>query len=254
MKTTVLLTLTTLLAAPLWAADAVEDLKSAAKKLAGQSYSWTTKSDAAQPAGGGQGGRGRGGFGGGSSSGKVDKDGFALLTFTQGENTSEAILKDGKVAVKTGEEWKSGEELSADTGDGTPNRGRFMAMRVQRTKLPAAEVQELAGTIKDLKKDGDAYTGALSADTIKQMYSFGGGRRPGADNAAPAGPDTSGLKGTAKFWVKDGVLSKFETKVEGKITFRDNDRDVSRTTTVEIKDIGSTKFEIPSDAKKKFKA
>ena len=254
MKTTILLTLTTLLAAPLWAAEPAEDLKAAAKKLAGQSYSWTSKSDAAQPAGGQ--GRGRGFGGGGDTSGKTEKDGYTLLTFTQGENTSEAVLKGDKVAVKTGEEWKSGEELTADAdGGGTPNRGRFMAMRVQRIKLPAAEVQEMAGSLKDLKKDGDTYTGALSADAIKQMFSFGGGRRPGADNNnAPAGPDTAGIKGTAKFWVKDGTVSKYETKVEGKMTFRDNDRDVSRTTTVEIKDIGSTKVEVPADAKKKFKA
>jgi hypothetical protein len=161
------------------------------------------------------------------------------------------------VAIKTGEEWKSGEELTADAGGGggAPNRGRGMAMRVQRTKLPAAEVQEMAGALKDLKKDGDAYSGSLSAEAIKQMFSFGGGRRPGADNNnAPAGPDTSGLKGTAKFWVKEGVVSKYETKVEGKMTFRDNDREVNRTTTIEIKDIGSTKVEVPAEAKKKFKA
>jgi hypothetical protein len=253
MKTTTLLTLTTLLAAPLWAAEPAEELKAAAKKLAGQSYSWTSKSDFGQPAGEQAQGRGRG-IGSGSVSGKTEKDGFTLLTFTMGENTSEAVLKGDKVAIKTGEEWKSGEELTADGGGGNaPNRGRFMAMRVQRTKLPAAEVQEMAGSLKELKKDGDTYTGALSADAIKQVFSFGGGRRPGADNNAPAGLDTSGLKGSAKFWLKDGAVTKYETKVEGKMTFRDNEREVSRTTTIEIKDVGTTKVEVPADAKKKFK-
>lgn len=251
MKTTAFLALSTLLAAPLWAAEPADEVKSAAKKLAGQSYAWSTKTDAGQPAGGGGGGRGRGFFGGGDVSGKTDKDGTALLTFTQGENTTEAVLKGESVAVKVEDAWKSGEELTADTGDGGPNRARFLAMRVQRTKLPATEAQELVGTVKELKKDGDAYSGALSADAIKAMYTFGGRRGGNNENA---GPDTSGLKGTAKFWVKDGVLTKYETKVEGKMTFRDNERDVTRTTTVEIKDIGSTKLEVPADAKKKIKA
>jgi hypothetical protein len=264
-NTTILLSLTALIALPAWAADLSEEVKSAAKKLADKNYSWTTKSETAQPAGGpgGQGARGRGGFGGGTSSGKIDKDGFALLSFTMGTNTSEAVLKGDKVAVKSGDEWKTGEELAADTGDGnTPNRGRFLAQRAQRTKLPATDAQELAGKVKELKKDGDAYTGDLTADAVKQMNTFGGGRRPGgnAGGNAPAGPDTSGLKGTAKFWVNDGVLSKYETHITGKMTMPGRQggdpREITmdRTTTVEIKDVGTTKVEIPAEAKKKLKS
>ena len=273
-STTILLSLAALVALPAWAADLSEEVKSAAKKLADKSnYSWTTKTESAQPAGGqgGQGaqgaapGRGRGGFGGGgSSSGKTDKDGFAVITYTMGENTSEAVLKGDKVAVKSGDEWKTGEELVADSGDGNaPNRGRFLALRAQRTKLPATEAQELAGKVQELKKDGDAYSGELTAEAVKQMNSFGGGgRRPGgnAGGNAPAGPDTSGLKGTAKFWTQDGVLAKYETHFTGKMTMPGRqggdprEIPVNRTTTVEIKDVGTTKLEIPAEAKKKLKS
>jgi hypothetical protein len=55
-----------------------------------------------------------------------------------------------------------------------------------------------------------------------------------------------------KLWVKDGLLSKYEVKVQGKVSFNGNDRDVDRTTTIEIKDIGSTKVQVPDDAKKKL--
>ena len=37
-----------------------------------------------------------------------------------------------------------------------------------------------------------------------------------------------------------------------KVSFNGNDRDVDRTTTIEIKDIGSTKVEVLDDAKKKL--
>jgi hypothetical protein len=36
------------------------------------------------------------------------------------------------------------------------------------------------------------------------------------------------------------------------VSFNGNDRDVDRTTTVEIKDVNSTKIEVPDEAKKKL--
>ena len=40
--------------------------------------------------------------------------------------------------------------------------------------------------------------------------------------------------------------------MQGKVSFNGNDRDVDRTTTVEIKDVGTTKVEVPEGAKKKL--
>jgi len=248
MKTTLLLSLAALMAPPMWAADLAEEIKAAAKKLADKpNYSWTAKVET------GQQGQGRGI--GAPPSGKTEKDGYTLLTYTMGERTVEAVRKGDKVAVKTGEEWKSAEELASDTGDGTPNRRGFMGRMVQQVKLPASDAQELVGRVKDLKKEGDAYSAALSAEAIKQMFSFGG-RRPGGEGRGAGGPDTSGLKGTAKFWVKDGVLSKYETRVEGKMTLGRNnqEREINRSTITEIQEVGSTKIEVPTEAKKKLGA
>jgi len=241
MKTTLLLSLTALVALPAWTADLSDEVKAAARKLADKpNYSWSAKVETAQQ------GQGRG-FGA-PPSGKTEKDGYTLLTYTMGERTVEAVRKGDKVAVKSGDEWKSAEELAADSGDGAGNRQRFMGRMVQQAKLPASDAQELVGHVKDLKKDGDSYSATLTADGIKQMFSFG--RRPGGEG----GPDTSGLKGTAKFWIKDGVLSKYETRIEGKMTFGQNERDINRATITEIQEIGSTKIEVPAEAKKKLGA
>ena len=43
-----------------------------------------------------------------------------------------------------------------------------------------------------------------------------------------------------KYWLKDGAISKLEVKVSGTVTMQNEDRDVSRTTTYEFKDLGST--------------
>jgi hypothetical protein len=48
------------------------------------------------------------------------------------------------------------------------------------------------------------------------------------------------------------VLTKYEFKVSGKMDFNGNEIDLDRTTTTEIKDVGTTKVEVPEGAKKKL--
>jgi hypothetical protein len=55
-----------------------------------------------------------------------------------------------------------------------------------------------------------------------------------------------------KFWLKDGALSKYQFNVKGTMSFNGNDREIDRTTTVEIKDVGTTKLTVPEEAKKKL--
>ena len=160
---------------------------------------------------------------------------------TMRDNTIEAVKKGEKGAIKTADGWQS---LSEATG-GDPGPAMFIARRVQTFKTPAAQVEELAGKVKELKQDGDVYSGELTEEGAKSQLMFGG--RGGGN-----GPEISGAKGSVKFWVKDGLLSKYEVKVQGHVSFNGNDRDVDRTTTVEIKDIGSTKVQVPDDAKKKL--
>ena len=88
------------------------------------------------------------------------------------------------------------------------------------------------------------YSSDLTEEAAKQLLSFG---RPGGGG----GPEISNAKGSARFWVKDGVVSKFDFKVQGKVSFNGTDRDVDRTTTVEIKDVGTTKVTVPDEAAKK---
>jgi len=209
-----------------------DDLTAAAKSLADKdNYSWKQKTENA----------GGGGFGGGTSEGKIEKDGYLWLSMKMGDNSFEGVRKGGKGALKTEDGWQS---LSEAAG-GDPGPVMFIARRLQDLKAPAAQVQELAGDVKELKKDGEVYSGNLTDEGAKSLLTFGGRGRGN-------GPEVSGAKGSVKFWLKDGALSKYEVKVQGKVSFNGDDRDVDRTTTIEIKDIGSTKVEVPDDAKKKL--
>jgi hypothetical protein len=207
-----------------------DDVQAAAKKLAdASSYAWTTKTE--------------GGFGGGTSEGKAEKDGFTVVSMTFQNNTIEAVKKGDKGAIKTEEGWKSLDE-AAEGEQGQQNRGRFIAMMMRNYKAPAAVAQQILDGSKEVKQSGEAFETELTEAGAKEMLRFGG-RRGG--NA----PEVSGAKGTAKFWVKEGALSKLEYRLQGSISFNGQDRDIDRTTTIEIKDVGSAKVEVPEEAKKK---
>jgi len=232
MKSLLICSTTLLAAVSLMAADK-DDVASAAKKLAdADNYSWTTTSVSPQ-------------FSPGPSHGKAQQDGLVWQDFTMQDNTVEAYAKAGKGAIKTEDGWQSLDDAAKDDGGGGGfNFKRFLAMRMRDFKTPAAQAGEIAGQTKDLTKTDDAYSGELTEEGAKSLLTFG--RRGGA------GTTVSDAKGSVKFWIKDGVLTKFQTKVSGTVTRDGNDRDVDRTTTVEIKDIGATKITVPDEAKSKM--
>lgn len=234
MKPTLLIAAATLIAGSLLAADSSpkDDVSNAAKKLAElKNYTWKSTIE----------------FGNftGSTDGKLIKDGTVALSMTFGDNTTEAFLKGDKAAVKApDQDWQSLEELTAAAGTERGPR-QFLVRRLKNFKAPADEIAEVIGKTKDVKKDGDAFAADLTEAGAKDLLSFGG-RRGG--NA----PEPKNAKGSVKFWIKDGMLSKYETKLQGTMNFNGEDRDIDRTTTVEIKDPGTTKIEIPEAAQKKM--
>jgi len=231
MKTNLLIGTLTLLAGSLLAGDPKDTLISAAKKLGeADNYSWKQTTENA----------GGGGFGGGAVEGKIQKGGYTWLSMAMRDNTVEAVKKGDKGAIKVEDSWRS----LAEASEGDRGPAMFVARRIQNFKAPAAQAEELAGKVKELKQDGDVYAGDLTEEGAKSLLRFGG--RGGGN-----GPEISGAKGSVKFWVKDGQLAKYQTKVKGSVSFNGNDRDVDRTTTIEIKDVGSTKITVPEEAQKK---
>jgi len=226
-----------LLAGSPFAADASpkDAVVNAAKKLAGEkNYSWETTVTNVNG----------NGFRFGPTEGKTEKAGATWFSMTMNDSTTEVIMQDGKAAVKTPDNgWQS--KAEATQGSDEPGPAMFLARMLQNFKVPAAQAEDIAAKVKELKRDGDVYTGDLTEDGAKDLLFR---RRPNDDN----GPTVSNAKGSVKFWVKGGVLTKYEFNVQGTVSFNGNDRDVNRTTTVEIKDVGSTKVTIPDEAGKKL--
>jgi len=226
MKTHVLFSAIILLAGSLIAADSSpkDDIIAAAKKLGGQSnYSWRTTVVVPETAQ----------FKPGPTEGQTEKDGFTHLTLSFGDNTTQAVIKGDKAAVTNPE---GGWQALADL-DNAEGPGRFLGRIIRNFKVPSAQAAELVTAAKELKKEGDAYSGELTEEGAKAQFRFG---------------TVSNPKGSVKFWVKDGALTKFEFKVTGKVDFNGNEFDVDRTSTVEVKDVGTTKVTVPEEAKKKL--
>ncbi len=233
MKTRMPLALSGLIALPLAliAAEPKDDVTAAAKQLGEKAnYSWKTTVVVPE---GSQ-------FRPGPTEGRTEKDGATHVSWSFGDNSSQAYIKGEKAAVSDPDGgWQSLADLENAEG-----QRRFLGFFVRNLKAPHLQVADLVAGAKELKKDGDACSGDLTEEGAKTLLRF---RARGGD-----GPSISNAKGSVKFWLKDGALSKYEFKVKGTRSFNGNDMEIDRVTTVEIKDVGTTRITVPEEAKKKL--
>lgn len=235
MKKTLVIGFIGIMASWLSAADSSpkDKLTNAAKQLGDKpNYSWTTTTKEAD------GGPGRLG----PIDGKTEKDNLTFLSLTPGGIPVEVYMKGNKGAAKALEGWQTFDEIAQTSGTAAAIVGFLRSY-----KAPAAQSAELAGNAKELKEADGAISGELKDDAIKEMLLLGARRREGQEP-----PKTTDAKGSVKFWIKEGALTKYEINVQGKVSAGDRTFDINRTMTVEIKDVGSTKLEVPAEARPKL--
>lgn len=234
MKRALLIGSIALLARALSAAESSpqDQIASATKQLADKpNYSWTTTMK-----------EGDGPSRIPSIAGKADKAGLTYLSFEIGGIPVEVYMNGQKGAAKALEDWQTFDEV-AQTSSTAAAVVRFL----RNYKAPAAEAAGLSGKVKDLKEAEGAISGELKEEAAKELLSFGARRREGQEP-----PKIENPKGSAKFWITNGIPAKFEVHVQGKVTAGEREMDVDRTSTVEIKDAGTTKLEMPAEAKEKL--
>jgi hypothetical protein len=230
----------------LGAAEPKETVKNALKALGEKAnYSWTTTTETQgaqrQP---------------NPVKGMTEKGGCTFLCQELNTGTAEAVIKGEQRIVKTEEGWKSAAELrAAGTGQGGGGgaRGAMMGRALLNMRTPVALAEDLLDKLKECKAgEGGIITADLTEEGARELLTFGRRERPGQESQnAPPGPKNA--RGSIKFWIKDGLVAKIELKLQGTVTGRDQqERDVARTVTHEIKDVGTTKVAIPEDAKKKL--
>jgi hypothetical protein len=211
-------------------AEPKDDVKDALKKLSdGGNYSWTSTVEAQ--------------FGASTTKGKTDKTDGTFYTVTRGDNSNDFAVLNGKGAVKGDDGWQSAEDAAAN-GQGM---ARFAAAQLRNYKAPADAALAYIDKIGNITKTDDVYSADLTPEIVKQLAAFRG-RRGGNGGGTP--PEITDPKGSIKVWIKDGAVSKSVLTIGGSMSFNGNDVQIDRTTTTEYSDVGSTKVEIPDDAKK----
>ena len=215
------------------AAEPKTELTDAIKKLGEQpNYSWSIT----QKTVGSESAARRDGSG---IEGKAEKSGLVYVKTSSGENTYEAAFKGEKIIVNLNEDWIEPSELPVDNGR---IEARLKALKI----TPVDQATSLADKSTNLKKEGSEYSGELTPEAAKSFFQQLGRRAAEATEAT----------GTLKIWTTDGRLSKYEFKVQGKIKAGagedKKDVEISRTTTVEIKEVGSTKITLPEGARNRL--
>jgi hypothetical protein len=230
MKHNLTLAIALLVAAATFAAetDSNGKVKEAIGKLAAATnYSWTTTIKIpGMP------------FEPGPVKGGTEKGGFAMVSQQLNDNTVEAVFKGEKAAVKSEGEWQS-----LDKAEGP---AAMMGGWLTANGTPADEAGKLLKGVKELKPgDGDSLGGDLTPEGAKDFLTF----RPRHGDAPPPPKDA---KGSVKFWLKDGALTKFESHFKAKVAFGpdQDEQDFEVTRTIEIEKVGTTKVEVPNEARK----
>jgi hypothetical protein len=229
MKITFALTIG-LLTASLLSATETNQVQNSISKLKEQSsYSWVTKAELpGMP------------FTPEPQHGKIGKESIALVDQEFNGEAMLAAFSTNKVAVQVDGQWQAvANPNSGDFGDRAAMTARFLA----RSGTAATEAEKLLGLVKELKAgENGLWSGELTEKGAAGFLTFG---------PRNGGPGPKNAKGTAKFWLKDGALSKFQTHATGTVVmFDQEERDIDLTRTVEIQDVGKTKVEIPEGAKK----
>jgi hypothetical protein len=212
-------------------AEPAKDLADAAMKLsAAKNYTWTSA-------------RAFGDREPRSTTGKTGSGGHAQLTIPGRDSSIDVLIRNGKAAFKTDEGW----QLASSEAEGDENRRfRYLAYMASNYEAPTQRVTELISGITDLKvAEGGTYSGVLTEDGAKKLMSFRRRGRGGDDREPPA---IAGAGGSVKFVVTNGVLTKYELTLSGKMTFNEQERDIGRESTVEFSKIGGTSFDIAEEA------
>jgi hypothetical protein len=235
MKKALIIGLIGLLARTLFAAesDAQAKVASATRQLGDKpNYSWTTTI-------------GEGGTNPGQHPpivGKTDKSGLIYLRFMNGATASEVYMNGQKGVASGPTGWRTFDEIAKPGG--------FAAglVRLMRSwKAPVAEATDLLGKMKAVKEADGVLSGELKEDTAKEVLEF---FTPPFQGQEP--PKIADPAGSVKFWIQDGMLKKYEFSVQGRVIRGDQESQASRTTLVEIKNIGTTRLEVPEEAKQKM--
>jgi hypothetical protein len=111
---------------------------------------------------------------------------------------------------------------------------------------PHEELGVIVGSHQEFNVEGDVVTGTLT-DLGAQLLLV----RDGQDSLTPVR-----ATGSFKLWLRDGAVVKYQVKVQGtlrvELSSGHREINVQQTTDTLIKEVGTTRFEVPAEARRKL--
>ncbi len=137
-----------------------------------------------------------------------------------------------------GSRGSRGKNASEDSSTNTPAR------LSSGINLPHEELAIIVANYTDLHFDAEVVSGTLTESGADLLL-----LPPSSTDTPPAG-----AAGTFRIWIKDGAVTKYEVHLSAKTApgGRTAKGGFSETITVELKDVGTTKFAVPAAAKQKL--
>jgi hypothetical protein len=163
--------------------------------------------------------------------GKTNRDGLSLVTVSESGQSFDAVIVGQKAIIKVDNEWKTPDEIQ-------PGGGPMAAFPLRMT-IPIQFVVQWA-------KNFQSPAGLLLSElkNIQNIKSADGGYT--AD--LPPEPNTHDTSRTIQVWIKDGSLTRFQIQTAGNLAEQSWDN----TDTTDLSGVGTTKVELPADAKAKL--
>jgi hypothetical protein len=210
-----------------------EDLLTAAANLEKKAnYTWTTELQGRHPIVG-------------PHKGAVDSTGLTSFHMRFEDADIDGVGRGESRFVKAASEWKSAALVTAKRPmPGTPVEPSYRAAALlTQLKTPTQETKSVLEKMDAIEAKADgSFEGALNADLIPGILLSVG--------ISPADARLENAKGSATFWVKEGLLQRYALKYSGLIKGPFGELDLSRTNITEISAVGTTRVELPPEVQK----
>ncbi|MCC9642471.1 arabinan endo-1,5-alpha-L-arabinosidase [Rhodopirellula sp. JC740] len=188
-----------------------------------RSYRWVSESEL----------EGQSGFRPGAMRGTTVADDMIALSISFGSRDLQTVI-DGEKAAVTDRDGRWETIAMKDQGYSS---GKSSASIARNVETPVEELKKLVPLLTFLRTEDDWIVGDLPANAAEDHLEI---RRGGETVRRPTG--------IVRFRINHGSLTKYVVRAEAELVNEDRTNKVSRTKTIQLRDVGTAKWDVPDGA------
>ena len=176
--------------------------------------------------------------------GRTDSEGWLVLEAELPGTVRRAAGRGRDRVVEAADGWRSGAEI-----EGLRAEERQVARDLGAVPTPVDELTGLLPILGGLRREADgSYFGAVPEDTAERLI------RAIVSGRAPGGfvPELRAPFGNVRVWLRDGRLQRYVISAAATASLPFGTKEIKRVSTVEIREVGATRVDVPAEAKAKL--